>query len=153
MSLRTPRAMAQLSKRSKTDFEERLQSRTEELAAISDTVALLTFPDAAALFGKTVNFLQVLLNDEHDTSRIFLLLLMLRLNLLFPVKFGWAAKKRFEVSKFKFKFPRARTYEHIRARPRLYRSQILQVNTRWKGSRRDLHNALLRTVLESNPKK
>ena len=60
--MRTPRAMAQLSKRSKTDFEERLQSRTEELAAISDTVALLPFPDAAALFGKTVNFLQVLLD-------------------------------------------------------------------------------------------
>ena len=28
-------------------------------------------------------------------------------------------------------------------------SQILQVNTRWKGSRRDLHNALLCTVLQS----
>jgi len=41
------------------EFEERLKSRTEELAAISDTVALLTSPDAAALFGKTVNFLQV----------------------------------------------------------------------------------------------
>ena len=43
----------------------------------------------------------------------------------------WAANKRFEISKFKFKFPRARTYELIRARSRLYRSQILQVNTRW----------------------
>ena len=45
----------------------------------------------------------------------------------------WAAKKRFEISKFKFKFLRARTYELIRARSRLYRSQILQVNTRWKA--------------------
>ena len=45
----------------------------------------------------------------------------------------WAANKRFEVSKFKFKFPRARTYELIRARSRLYRSQFLQVNTRWKA--------------------
>ena len=47
----------------------------------------------------------------------------------------WAANKRFEISKFKFKFPRARTYELIRARSRLYRSQILQdlVNTRWKA--------------------
>ena len=41
----------------------------------------------------------------------------------------WAANKRFEISKFKFKFPRARTYELIRARSRLYRSQSLQVNS------------------------
>ena len=39
----------------------------------------------------------------------------------------WAANKRFEFSKSKFKFPRARTYELVRARSRLYRSQILQV--------------------------
>ena len=45
----------------------------------------------------------------------------------------WAANKRFEISKFKFKFPRARTYERIRARSRLYRSHILEVNTRWKA--------------------
>ena len=37
-------------------------------------------------------------------------------------KVPWAANKRFEISKFKFKFPRARTYELIRARSRLYRS-------------------------------
>ena len=48
----------------------------------------------------------------------------------------WAANKRFGVSKFKFKLPRARNYELFRARSRLYRSQILQVklvNTRWKA--------------------
>ena len=44
----------------------------------------------------------------------------------------WAANKRFKILKFKFKFPRARTFELFRARSRLYRSQILQVNTRWK---------------------
>ena len=44
----------------------------------------------------------------------------------------WVANKRFEISKFKYNFPRARTYELYRARSRLYRSQILQVNTRWK---------------------
>ena len=44
---------------------------------------------------------------------------------------AWAANKRFGVSKLKFKFPRARTFELYRARSRLYRSQILQVNTRW----------------------
>ena len=49
------------------------------------------------------------------------------------VSIRWAANKRFEISKFKFKFPRAPTYEFIRARSRLYRSQILQVNTRWKA--------------------
>ena len=44
----------------------------------------------------------------------------------------WVAKnKRFENSKFKFKFARARTCELIRARSQLYRSQIFQVNTRW----------------------
>ena len=43
----------------------------------------------------------------------------------------WAANKRFEVSKFEFKFPRARIYELIRARSRIYRSQILQLNIRW----------------------
>ena len=42
------------------------------------------------------------------------------------VKVCWAANKSFEVLKFKFKFPRARTFELFRARSRLYRSQILQ---------------------------
>ena len=46
---------------------------------------------------------------------------------------NWAANESFEISKFKFKFPRARTFELLRARSRLYRSQILQVNTRWKA--------------------
>ena len=45
----------------------------------------------------------------------------------------WAANKRFTILKFKFKFPIARTFELFRARSRLYRSQILQVNTRWKA--------------------
>merc|ERR1711904_159353 len=49
------------------------------------------------------------------------------------VSWNWAANKRFEILKFKFKFPRARTYELIRARSRLYRCQILQVDTRWKA--------------------
>jgi len=40
-----------------------------------------------------------------------------------------------------------------KARSRLYRSQFLQVNTKYsyESTRRDLHNALLCTVLESNP--
>ena len=46
---------------------------------------------------------------------------------------NWAANKSFKILKFKFKFPRARTFELLRARSRLYRSQILQVNTRWKA--------------------
>ena len=46
----------------------------------------------------------------------------------------WAANKRFKILKFKFKFPiAARTFELFRARSRLYRSQILQVNPRWKA--------------------
>ena len=45
----------------------------------------------------------------------------------------WAANKRFKILKFKFKFPIARTFELFRARSRLYRSQILQVNIRWKA--------------------
>ena len=48
-------------------------------------------------------------------------------------KVHWVANKRFEISKFKFKIPRARTCELHRARSRLYRRQILQVNTRWKA--------------------
>ena len=51
----------------------------------------------------------------------------------FLEKVCWAAKKRFKISKFEFKFPRARTFELFRARSRLYRSQNLQVNTRWKA--------------------
>ena len=46
---------------------------------------------------------------------------------------SWVAKKSFEISTLKFKFPRARTYELIRARSRLYRSHISRVNTRWKA--------------------
>ena len=45
------------------------------------------------------------------------------------LKAFWAANKILEISKFKFKFPRARTYELVRTRSRLYRSQNLQVNT------------------------
>ena len=37
------------------------------------------------------------------------------------VKALWAANKRFEISKFKFKIPRARTCELHRARSRLYK--------------------------------
>ena len=33
----------------------------------------------------------------------------------------WAANKRFEILKLKFKFPRARTFELMRARSRLYK--------------------------------
>ena len=46
---------------------------------------------------------------------------------------AWAANKSFEALKVEFKFPRARTVELFRARSRLYRSHILQVNTRWKA--------------------
>ena len=54
-------------------------------------------------------------------------------NALNALQVAWAANKRFEILKFKFNFPRARTFELYRARSRLYRSQILQVNTRWKA--------------------
>ena len=36
----------------------------------------------------------------------------------------WAANKSFEILKFKFKFPTARTFELFRARSRLYRSRL-----------------------------
>ena len=44
-----------------------------------------------------------------------------------------AANKGFKIVKFNFKFPRARTFELFRARSRLYRSQILQLNICWKA--------------------
>ena len=49
------------------------------------------------------------------------------------LKESWAANKRFKFLRFKFKFPIALIFELYRARSRLYRSQILQVNTRWKA--------------------
>ena len=51
---------------------------------------------------------------------------------------SWAANKRLETSKFKFKFPRARNLEII--------GLVLGC---MESSRRDLHNALLCTVLKS----
>ena len=42
----------------------------------------------------------------------------------FLEKVCWTANKRFKISKFEFKFPKARTFELFRARSRLYRSQI-----------------------------
>ena len=42
----------------------------------------------------------------------------------------WVANKGFEISKFEFKFWRARTCELVRARSRLYRSRFLEPNTR-----------------------
>ena len=64
----------------------------------------------------------------------------------------WVANKRFEISKFKFKIPRARTSElqgsfSAVSKPNFASKYSLE------SSRRDLHNALLCTVLESNPKK
>ena len=51
----------------------------------------------------------------------------------FDNKVPWAANKSFEVLKLKFKFPRVRTFELFGARSRLYRSQFLQVNARFKA--------------------
>ena len=71
------------------------------------------------------------LEEEARTLRITAEALEAQVRALGQLPVRWAANKRFEISKFKFKFPRARNYELIRARSRLYRSQILQVNTRW----------------------
>ena len=59
---------------------------------------------------------------------------------------NWAANKRFEISKFKFKIPRARTSElqgsfSAVSKPNFASKYSLE------SSRRDLHNALLCTVL------
>ena len=58
----------------------------------------------------------------------------------------WVANKRFEISKFKFKIPRARTSElqgsfSAVSKPNFASKYSLE------SSRRDLHNALLCTVL------
>ena len=60
----------------------------------------------------------------------------------------WTANKRFEISKFKFKFPRARTYEIIGLALGLSKPNFAS-KCSLESSRRDLHNALLCTVLES----
>ena len=59
---------------------------------------------------------------------------------------AWVASKRFEISKFKFKIPRARTSElqgsfSAVSKPNFASKYSLE------SSRRDLHNALLCTVL------
>ena len=59
---------------------------------------------------------------------------------------SWVANKRFEISKFKFKIPRARTSElqgsfSAVSKPNFASKYSLE------SSRRDLHNALLCTVL------
>ena len=58
----------------------------------------------------------------------------------------WVANKRFEISKFRFKIPRARTSElqgsfSAVSKPNFATKYSLE------SSRRDLHNALLCTVL------
>merc|ERR1712118_109094 len=60
----------------------------------------------------------------------------------------WVANKRFEISKFKFKIPRARTSElqgsfSAVSKPNFASKYSLD------SARRDLHNALLCTVFES----
>ena len=62
------------------------------------------------------------------------------------VNVNWVANKRFEISKFKFKIPRARTCElqgsfSAVSKPNFASKYSLE------SSRRDLHNALLCTVL------
>ena len=61
-------------------------------------------------------------------------------------KVCWVANKKFEISKFKFKIPRARTSElhgsfSAVSKPNFASKYSLE------SSRRDLHNALLCTVL------
>ena len=63
-----------------------------------------------------------------------------------PKASNWVANKRFEISKFKFKIPRARTSElqgsfSAVSKPNFASKYSLE------SSRRDLHNALLCTVL------
>ena len=63
-----------------------------------------------------------------------------------PKEVSWVANKRFEISKFKFKIPRARTSElqgsfSAVSKPNFASKYSLE------SSRRDLHNALLCTVL------
>ena len=70
--------------------------------------------------------LQTYVHLQHHLGILFLFMIPFFL----PQMVYWAANKSFEISKFKFKFPRARNYELIRARSRLDRSQILKVNTR-----------------------
>ena len=67
-------------------------------------------------------------------------------NMLVLSNVNWAANKRFEISKFKFKIPRARTSElqgsfSAVSKPNFASKYSLE------SSRRDLHNALLCTVL------
>ena len=47
------------------------------------------------------------------------------------VELSWAANKRFE--KVQIRIPESSNLRNDRARSRLYRSHILQVNTRWKA--------------------
>ena len=72
---------------------------------------------------------------------------------------NWVANKRLEISNFKFKFPRARNREIIRYYRQTLQGSFSAVSKpkfaskySLESSRRDLHNALLCTVLESNPK-
>ena len=72
-----------------------------------------------------------------------------------PTVVDWVANKKLEISNFNFKFPRARNIEIIR-----YYRQVLQGSFSvvskpnfaskhsLESSRRDLHNALLCTVLD-----
>ena len=73
------------------------------------------------------------LEDEAKTLRITAEALEAQVRALGQLPVRWAANKRFEILKFKFKLPIARIFELFRARSRLYRSKILQVNTRWKA--------------------
>ena len=68
------------------------------------------------------------LEDEAKTLRITAEALEAQVRALGQLPVRWAANKRFEILKSKFKFPRARTFELLRACSRLYRNQILQVN-------------------------
>ena len=60
-----------------------------------------------------------------------------------------AANRRFEVLRFKFKFPRARTFELYRARFSAVAKPTFASQYSLKSSRRDLHYAPFCTVLES----
>ena len=66
-------------------------------------------------------------------------------------KADWVANKRFEISKFKFKIPRARTSELQGSFSAVSKPNFASKYS-VESSRRDLHNPLLCTVLNRIPK-
>ncbi|CAL1140462.1 unnamed protein product [Cladocopium goreaui] len=111
-------------------FEERIQSRSAEMAAVSKTIQVLRSDEARDLLGKSVSFLQKSSQDAKAESAM-------RKAGAWPPEFGdsGTGKQEDEIASFSQTFPGEWLQFKNHSKHRLFDVQILQTVQRWDKHR------------------